>query len=213
MSDRKVCYIFGAGEHFEPSPVPGDGDVIIAADGGYDHILRSGLRADLIIGDLDSLGEIPRHADVRILPQEKDDTDMAAAIRCGWERGYRIFHIYGGTGGRLDHTLANIQCIADLAGRGARGFLYDRDTVITAIRNTAISFPHGCTGVVSVFSHSDTAAGVYETGLKYPLVNAALRNNCPLGVSNEFTGAPGSVEVRAGTLVVIYPKNIREIGM
>ena len=38
------------------------------------------------------------------LLREKNDTDMAAALREAWQRGYRIFHIYGG---RFDHTLAD----------------------------------------------------------------------------------------------------------
>ncbi|MDR2615655.1 MAG: thiamine diphosphokinase, partial [Oscillospiraceae bacterium] len=120
-------------------------------------------------------------------------------------------HIYGGTGGRLDHTLANIQCIAALAQTGARGFIYDRDAVITAVHNGAISFPPGARGVVSVLCHSDRAVGVTERGLKYALTDAELTGAHPLGISNEFTGAPASISVRSGTLVVIYPKDVQAI--
>lgn len=52
---------------------------------------------------------------------------MVAALREGWRRGFRIFRIYGSTGGRLDHPLANIQCIAALAR------LVDADTCSTGM--------------------------------------------------------------------------------
>lgn len=136
---------------------------------------------------------------------------MIAALREGWRRGFRIFHIYGGTGGRIDHTLANIQCIANLARCGGRGYLFDRDVVITAIYNGSIAFPALSKGTVSVFCHSETATGVFERGLKYPLANATLRNTHPLGISNEFKGLPSSISVQSGTLVSIYPKNIQEV--
>ena len=41
-------------------------------------------------------------------------------------------------------------------------------------------------------------------GLKYPLENATLTNDQPLGVSNEFTGMPAVVKVRTGTVIIIW---------
>jgi thiamine pyrophosphokinase len=213
MKEKTDCYIFGAGEHYNPPPSPSPPDFVIAADGGYAYLERSGIVPNLVVGDFDSLPAPPPGSanTIIVLPQEKDDTDMVAALREGWNRGFRIFHIYGGTGGRLDHTLANIQCVADLACRGGRGYLHDRDTVITAIRNTSIAFPANTHGTVSVFSHSEVSTGVYERGLKYPLTDATLRNTYPIGVSNEFTGAPSSISVVTGTLIITFPKNIQEV--
>ena len=203
--NKNICFIFGAGEHYGTPPAPGAGDLVIAADGGYAYLAAYNIPVHLVIGDFDSLETVPFNIDIIRLSPVKDDTDMVAALREGWERGYRVFHIYGGTGGRLDHTLANIQCLADLAKRGGRGFLFDRKTVITAIHNDSIFFPARAEGIVSLFAHSDIALGVSEEGFKYSLYNATLRNTYPLGVSNEFAGVPGSIAVREGTLIVIYP--------
>jgi len=205
---ENICFIYGAGEHYAEPPMPDAGDIVIAADGGYAYLMRYNIPINLIVGDFDSLGFIPDKEDTITLPQIKDDTDMAAALQAGWNSGFRIFHIYGGTGGRLDHTLANIQCLANLAECGGRGFLFDKETVITAIHNDTISFPVTAKGIVSVFAHSDTAAGVYESGLKYSLEDATLSNTSTLGISNEFIGEPGSIAVREGTLIIIYPKGI-----
>ncbi|HOP12227.1 MAG TPA: thiamine diphosphokinase [Oscillospiraceae bacterium] len=205
-----ICYIFGAGEHYGPPPVPVSGDLVIAADGGLTYLEQHGLTPHLLVGDFDSLTKKPSsELKTVVLPKVKDDTDMVAALREGKNRGYRVFHIYGGTGGRLDHTLANIQCIADLAQNGCKGCLFDRDTVITAIHNDKINFPASAHGVVSAFAHTETCTDVYERGLKYPLTDASLYNTYPLGVSNEFTGVNSEISVREGTLIVIYPKDIK----
>lgn len=57
------------------------------------------------------------------LPTHKDDTDTARCMEVGRERGYREFLLAGGIGGRLDHTLTNIQLLYDAALRGEEAVL------------------------------------------------------------------------------------------
>ena len=74
----KKCIIIGAGEFFgEPAKILREkGDVlVIAADGGYGHCLRHGIKPDAVIGDFDSSGEKPSDCVLVCLPPEKDDTD------------------------------------------------------------------------------------------------------------------------------------------
>ena len=207
---QSICYIFGAGEHLCAPSSPTSRDLVIAADAGYLHAKGFGITPDICVGDFDSMDAPPDQRTI-VLPPEKDDTDMLAAIRIGQAHGFRCFHIYGGAGNRLDHTLANLQCIANLAQEGMRGYLFDRDTVITAIHNSAIRFSATSRGILSAFAHSDIALGVDEVGLKYPLNNATLRNTYPIGVSNEFTGVESLVRVRSGTLLIIHPAHAQEI--
>lgn len=118
-----ICYIVGAGTFYEEGFAPERGDFVIAADGGYQILLERGVTMDLVVGDFDSIGFRPDHPNVVDLPVEKDDTDMMAAIRLGRERGFRSFCLYGGTGGRVDHTLANLQSLVWLSRRGCQGAL------------------------------------------------------------------------------------------
>ena len=201
-----VCYIIGAGEDFGLDFAPAEGDLVIAADGGYDRVKAAGIRPDLVIGDFDSLGRIPREDRVITLPTVKDVTDTWAAIELGKERGYRVFRLYGCTGGRIDHTLANIQTLASLAAEGMQGFLVDRDQIITAVSGTTLTFGPEHRGFVSVFSHTDRCTGVTLQGLKYELQNAELSSTYPLGVSNEFTGVPAALTIGSGIAVVVYER-------
>lgn len=201
---NNVCYIVGAGTFYGPAPTPGAGDLVIAADGGYRALKTLGIRVDMVVGDFDSLETRPDHPNVIPLPKEKDDTDMLAALRMGLERGYQSFHLYGGTGGRVDHTLANVQCLSWLSRRGARGFLHGDGWTATAVTDGTAAFGPEHSGFVSVFCQGERAEGVWLRGLKYPLSDAVLSFDFPLGVSNEFTGVPSSVTVEKGTLLVVW---------
>lgn len=199
----KICYIVGAGEFGDETLCPDREDLVIACDGGYVHCRERGIRTDLVAGDFDSLGYVPEHPHVMELKPEKDDTDTGWALQEGWRRGYRDFVIYGGTGGRISHTIANIQLLAGLARQGGRGLMVGKNSWYRVIRNEEISFSPGEKGFLSVFCLGDRAEGVYERGLKYELTDAVLTKGYPVGVSNEFTGRESRVSVRKGTLLLI----------
>lgn len=205
MDNNKICYIAGGGANYGLPFVPRPQDLVIAADAGFCYLEEAGIKTDYAIGDFDSLSYVPKAPNVTVLSPEKDETDMSAAIQVGIGKGYGIFHLYCGTGGRIDHTIANFQLLADLAKHGRQGFLFGQDTVITAIHNKSLSFGEVPSGYVSVFSHSEQASGVDLHGLKYELNQAVLTNTFPLGVSNEFTGQKSSISVQDGTLLIVLP--------
>lgn len=208
--DERICYVVGAGEFVGPPPTADD--FVIAADGGFAHLRALGAQADLVLGDFDSLGAPPAHPHLLRLPREKDDTDMLAALREGLARGFRAFHLHGGTGGRIEHTLANLQCLAFLAGQGAHGYLFGRDRVMTLLAGGALRFDAACRGFISAFSYSDACAGVCERGLKYTLEDAALTSSFPVGVSNEFVGEPACVSVQQGLLLLVWERQAHGLG-
>lgn len=205
-----ICYIVGAGENYGLDFSPRPHDMVIAADAGLRYLEQACIGSDLVIGDFDSLQHIPRHPNVRKLEAEKDDTDMMAAVREGMKLGYGRFHIYCGMGGRIDHTLANLQLLAFLSQSGKQSFLFDKTNVITAITDQTLAFREIASGVISIFSCTDKSTGVTLQGLKYELNNAVLTNTFPLGVSNEFTGQESAVTVKDGTLLIVMPQEAKE---
>jgi len=205
---QPICYIVGA---MEPGKICIRQDrpaLVIAADAGLTHLQRVGITPDWIVGDFDSLGRIPEGSNIIRHPVEKDDTDMMLAVKTGLEQGCREFVIYGGVGGRLDHTYANFQTLAWIAAQGARGYMVGNSMMSTVIENGTIAFPETCRGTISVFCPDGEARGVMLKGLYYPLEDAVLTSGFPLGVSNSFTGEPAEVGVKNGHLLVMWEEDI-----
>ncbi|MDR0987813.1 MAG: thiamine diphosphokinase [Ruminococcus sp.] len=205
---NKRVFIFAAGMYYDDIPQVTADDFIIAADGGYIYTSEHEIIPDLIIGDFDSSKKDVNFAgEVITLPKEKDVTDTAAAVN--FAAFADEFHIYGGTGGRFDHTLANIALIAELSRQGKHAYLYGDGVIITALTNGKIALKSkNSDSVVSIFSFTDRCKGVTVTGLKYPLTDAVLTSGVPLGVSNETLSGEFTVEVKNGTLVIFYEKII-----
>ena len=207
-----ICYIVGAAAFCAPFE-PGEEDLVIAADAGLLHLRVRGITPDLVVGDFDSLDKPPVGRNVSVYPVEKDDTDTMLAIKLGWERGCRTFYLLAGTGGRTDHTLANLQALLWLATRGGRGVLCGEEECFTALQNDSLTFRPEAAGTLSVFAQNGTARGVTLTGTYYPLDNATLSEEFPLGVSNHFTGKAATVSVADGALLVYWsgtPADIAE---
>lgn len=199
------CVIFGAADFDTPACAMEQGDLLIAADGGLVHLEKLGLTPDLIIGDFDSLGYVP--TDGKVFPVEKDDTDTMLALRAGLARGLRTFHIYGAMDGkRLDHTVAAFQSLAFLCNHDARGYLIGANFMATVICNEAVCFPAQSEGILSIFCLGADATGVTLENLQYPLENAGLTSDFPLGVSNHFIGKASRIAVASGKLLLIWDR-------
>ncbi len=201
---KPICHIFAAGDYNGNLTTRKD-DLIIAADAGYNHLKRLGVEPDILLGDFDTIGQIPSHLqNVIRFPTEKDYTDTHLAINEGIDAGYTRFVIYGAIGGkRLEHTIANIQLASDCAKKGYDIVLTDGKTYVFPLHNSNIEFEAAHFGKISVFCMSDKATGVTVDGLKYTLSNEELSNSFPLGVSNEFIGKKARISVREGTLLII----------
>ena len=260
-----TCYVVGAGDFTPRGFAPGPGDLVLAADGGYRALYSLGYTPDLLLGDFDSLGNLPLPADLPVLrfPVRKDDTDAGLALRHGLDLGFRDFALYGCAGGRVDHLLANFQSMARVSRLGATVRLAAPDYDAWSLTGPAPSgpapggpapdapapapggpapnapalapggpapdapapAPGGPTPnapdalapaavlalpprpggtLVSVFCQGDRAEGVTLAGLAYPLSDAALTGDFPLGVSNRrLDGQRATVAVRRGTLLIL----------
>ena len=200
----KTCFLVGAGSFDGMSIRPQPGDLVIAADGGYAHLKRLGIEPEVLLGDFDSLERVPEHSHIERHSPIKDDTDMALAAAYARAQGCTRFFLYGGLGGRLDHTLANLQLLAHLSRAGMEAYLIGEGKILTAATKERISFPAEAQGMLSVFCMGEKASGVWERGLKYELTDAVLTCERALGVSNEFTGRESSVSVKKGTLLLLW---------
>lgn len=206
-----TCYIFGAADGLPEKFEREDSDLVIAADAGIRFLEKLNILPDIAVGDFDSLGFIPDCKEVIQHPVMKNDTDTMLAVKTGFERGFKRFVIYGGAGGRPDHTYANYQTLCYISTIGGKGFLCFNGYTATAVRNGSVSFANSASGNISVFSASGKISGVTLKGLLYELDNAVLDFDFPLGVSNEFIGENAEIIVSKGTAIVIWSGGINDL--
>ena len=165
------------------------GDFIVACDAGYRNAARLGLQPDLIVGDFDSAPQPKTAQETIVLPHVKDDTDTQYAARWLLEQGYDEITLLGALGGaRLEHTLANLATGLYLAKNGVSVLLADERSELRFLTpGRALVLAHHDWKFLSLFPMEGTLTGVCLRGVYYPLEDAVLTAEYPLGVSNEFT--------------------------
>lgn len=208
---KNICYIIAACKDYSNDIffTPEKDDIVIAADGGYNILKDKDIHADVLLGDFDSIQELPDHNNIIRYPVQKDDTDTFLAYKLGWENGYRSFIIFGGVGGRIDHTYANIQTLLNIAKNGGRAFLIGDNTIMTTIYNSKLIFPDDFSGNISIFAQGAIAKNVTIKGLKYCVDSINLMPDIPLGVSNEFIGERAEISVKDGALLMVWNETVQ----
>lgn len=198
------CVIFAAGDRIDADFVRAyvtDTTYIITADAGYAFCKSAGFTPHLILGDFDS-AECPATdiETIRLNPI-KDDTDSAVALQEALKRGYKKIVLFGGTGGRLDHTFANFDLCAHAKQQGADLMLVDRHHKIFALSEEMAEVQGDSAHYVSVFAIGG-ACTVTLRGFYYPLEHFEFKPFCGLGVSNETTAKTAQILVEQGTALI-----------
>lgn len=182
-------------------------DLVICADRGYAFALKAGVRPDLLIGDFDSYKEaLPDDTEIIRSVPEKDDTDTMLAVKTAISRGAVKIIMYGGLGGRFDHTMANVQTLVYAFEHGSSMQLIDCGNAMTVQGTGLAEYPYREGWYFSVFSLTSETLVHRMTGVKYPLEEYVLTSGFPLGVSNEITGASAEIDIENGMLLVVYSK-------
>ena len=189
--------------------VAGRADFVVAADGGARYALAAGIVPDLIVGDMDSLGEDlaqkmeARGAELERHPVRKDKMDGHLAVMAARERGATAADFVCAVGGRVGAVFAlpHILLAAERLGLCSSAVAdWGRMFVV----ETGARAVEGVVGdSVSVFPLSGPATGVTLEGMGYPLTNATLEPGDTLGFHNELLGGQAEVSVDGGALLVV----------
>jgi len=201
------CLIISGGEYNE-LPETVEYDFCIACDKGYEYAKKMEIFPDIVIGDFDSIDEsgrdeISRLDDVITYPVEKDDTDTMLAIKKALALGYEHIILICALGGRLDHTIANIQSMHYVASHGAKCELYGSNEYSVTLCNGRTVIPYEKGKSISIFSLSDKSEGLSISGAKYNVSDVVLTSDFPLGLGNSWENDEIEVSVRKGILLIV----------
>lgn len=188
-------------------PVP-KASCYVCADAGLRLAQTLGIVPDWVVGDFDSLGTVPEGA--AVYPSAKDDTDTVLAAKYALAQGCDELVFYGALGGRLDHTIANLQMLRMLADAGARGILVDEHHRVMLQRGGTQYYPKREGMYFSLFAMSERCEDVTLEGVAYPLRHSTFLATVPLGVSNRIVGEQAKVTVGSGDLLVVYAMDCLE---
>ena len=210
--------IFANGEIPNPKSVRAllqEGDYLLAADGGANHLYQMGIRPDMVIGDLDSIDEDVLHeltaAEVEIVqyPENKDENDLELALSASIEIGATSILIVGALGGRLDQSLASLSLLSDpLLARyqirlddGEQAAFFCR---ASTMKREQVEIQGRIGDTVSLIPWGGIVEGVTTKGLQWALYSESLYPEKTRGISNVLVDKTASVEIDSGLLLVVH---------
>jgi thiamine pyrophosphokinase len=188
----------------ELAAIAAAGEPVLAADSGADSLARLGLRAELVIGDLDSISSATRawlgeDALVHLPDQERTDLDKALAHAFG-PLGLERLTVLAATGGRVDHDAANLGLLARLA-LGERLRFVTADATLVAVAG-AVELP-AAPGETWSFWTYDPGVTVRLDGLHWPVAGEALCLAGRPSVSNIATAERVRVRTAGGAVIAM----------
>ncbi|MBM7692313.1 thiamine pyrophosphokinase [Peribacillus deserti] len=211
-----ICILAGGPLELVPDlhPYKDRPDVIWAGvDRGVYSLIRIGIQPNEAFGDFDSvtseelnfLQEQLGH--LHIYPSQKDQTDLEIALEWAMSKKPEKIILFGATGGRADHYLANIQLLAQpgLINQ-PQSHIYIEDTTNILFLKTP-----GTYGVkklqnkkyISFIPITPEIKGITLRGFKYPLENRNISMGSTLCISNELLYEDGTFSFEEGILLVV----------
>ncbi|WP_369902984.1 thiamine diphosphokinase [Bacillus manliponensis] len=187
-----------------------DGVIWAAVDRGVYRLLKLGIKPVAAFGDYDSVTkeelawmQEQKH-DLHIVAKEKDETDLEIAIRWAIAQKPMEIRIFGATGGRLDHSLANIQMLLKGLHVNIKMSVVDNKNEISVQKPgtyyvaKSTQFPY-----VSFVPMSEQVDGITLRGFKYPLTNQTIQWGSTLCISNELIVEKGTFSFTTGILMMV----------
>ncbi|WP_210363779.1 thiamine diphosphokinase [Bacillus sp. REN3] len=194
----------------------GQQSVWVGVDRGVYYLMESGILPERAFGDFDSVSEEELEMIERKVPQlnkfkpEKDETDMELALNWAIEQEPESITIFGATGGRLDHLMANVQLLVKpvILQSGIQIELIDKYNTVyvkepgsyKVARNEDLKY-------ISFLPVTPSVSGMTLENFKYPLKDRHIPLGSTLCISNELIGDHGTFSFSEGILLVVRSRD------
>lgn len=188
-------------------------DLIVCADGGVNKLIKLDIIPHLVMGDFDSIDQetykflVERDIKRIKYPKEKDETDTELVLNYLIDNHYTDITMIGCLGSRIDHTLVNIYLLYKLLNNNIYGRIINKNNLMYLI-NDNTTFKNRINETVSLIPLSDEVVGITTKGLFYPLKNASMKKDKPIGISNIIISEEAEVKIKKGELLIIISKDI-----
>jgi thiamine pyrophosphokinase len=179
---------------------------IIAADSGYEKLLKAGIMPDVIVADFDSSDKPDLSCEIVSFPVEKAATDTFNSVILAKERGFSDITVFFALGGRFDHTYSNILCLDYCKRNNIKCVIVDDKNRISLIEKSAVikkeydyfslfAFLEPCSGVVINGAHYDQSF--------YELDKMSIGLSDQFAQSNYIEKEKCTISLESGTLLLV----------
>ena len=190
-------------------------EFIIGVDKGLEFLYEHDIKPDYIVGDFDSVSRElvdyyreELNVPIREFNPVKDASDTEIALRLCLGLNRKSILILGGTGNRIDHLWANVQCLQIALQAGVDARIVDShnqirllDSDITLKKSEAFG-PY-----FSLFPLEMPVDELSIRGAKYPLQNHFLKPSDSLCVSNEFAEDEVTISFVYGKVILMETRD------
>lgn len=190
-------------------------EFVIGVDKGLEFLYKHEIKPDYIVGDFDSVSRElvdyyreELNVPIREFNPVKDASDTEIALRLCLGLNRKSILILGGTGSRIDHLWANVQCLQIALQAGVDARIVDShnqirllDSDITLKKSEAFG-PY-----FSLFPLEMPVDELSIRGAKYPLQNHFLKPSDSLCVSNEFAEDEVTISFVYGKVILMETRD------
>ncbi|RDI47502.1 thiamine diphosphokinase [Falsibacillus pallidus] len=211
--NNRIYVLAGGPKGLIPDLDPIKSEVWVGVDHGVYRLLEAGITPAAAFGDFDSVSDeewqlinSSKLNEMHTFKPEKDESDMELALGWAIEQKPSRLSIYGATGGRLDHFMANAMILA------SDPFLQYPGTIeIVDCQNIITVHPSGTYSIEKLqdkkyISYVPLSAEVKDLtlkGFKYPLENKKVCMGSSLCISNELEENTGTFSFSEGILMMV----------
>ncbi len=190
-------------------------EYVIGVDKGLTFLYRNHVLPTHIVGDFDSVEaelveyyERQTQVPIQKFRPEKDASDTEIALHLAIELGAEKVWIFGGTGFRLDHVMANIQILKIAHEHGVKAYLQDTNNRISLAEKAVKLCKEASFGdYFSIFPFGGVVEDISIEGAKYPLSHYRLCPNSSMCVSNELQETEVKIMFPTGTIILMETRD------
>jgi len=177
---------------------------IICADGGANDIIKTSIKPDIIIGDLDSIKKkvlkyYKKQGSEIVKIEEQDTTDFEKSLKYCVENELGNILVFGAISRRPDHTLNNFSILKRYYHK-LDVKMIDKRFEILFIRNN-IEFDYKKDIIISLMP-LPLAKGITTSGLQYKLEDEDLEFGVREGTLNKATSDKILINFNSGDLLL-----------
>lgn len=190
-------------------------EYIIGVDSGLSFLYRNQVTPTHIVGDFDSVEpkviayyKTQTNVPIREFNPVKDATDTEIALHMAIELGVQKLWIFGATGTRLDHVLANIHILKIPYDAGVETYIVDECNRISLWETQIRLQKRDCFGkYFSLFPFGGEVEDVSIEGAKYPLSHYRMSPYESRCVSNEYQDEEVVITFPQGLIILMETRD------